>query len=254
MSEAPALEDVIRRAEAEARKRAGAALPAPAEPDEPEVAVVPRVTRTAATRRKALTRMQAAERRRTFARAYFHSGFSTVEALKTAGYKVPKTRSGQQSALAKLLHDNVVADELAALAAAARRVEEVQAVDTAKLFTEIAEADVFDFFEQDDDGHLKVHNHVLEMSKAQRRAVKKVKVTRTTRRSKDGGEEYVTVNTEIELWDRIQSLVWLAKIQKLVDDGADMEGFARVLAERLNQYQKRRGRVFEADYHEVVSD
>jgi phage terminase small subunit len=255
VADAPALSEIlekVRRAEEAARQRAGRA-PEVEATEEIETLPAPAPRRKAGeTRRKELTRMQVLERKRTFARHYFHSGLDAKAAMKAAAYKVPSTPSSMSTQLGKLLHDPVVAEEFAALMAAARQVEEVKVVETAKLFAEIAEADIFDYFEHSNGG-LAIRQNVLELSKAQRRAVKKVKVTRNTRITKDG-EEYVTVNTEIELWDRIQALVWLAKIQKLVEEGGDMETFARTLAERLNQYQKRTGRVFEADYHEVPSD
>ena len=258
------LEEVIRQAEASAQKRGGSAKPIKARPriatetpspGEPELAA-PKTGIVPANNfeRKRKSRMATDMRYRKFANEYFRSGFNGAKALEAAGYKYKRSNIAISNAIATLMKQEVVQHELARLSDMFRAMEDSKTIDCTKLWIEIAKANVFDFLETADDGTLKLRDDAKEMSAEQQRAIRKIRITKSTRHFKDGERE-VTVNTEIELWDRLAALNAIAQVQKLFKDSNDsgMEGLANMLAERLNSYQQRGGRIFDAEFEDAVS-
>lgn len=217
------------------------------DPGEPDLAANPLVKTakgggTYAQRHR--TRMEADERRRRFARAYFMSGFDQEKGWRAAGWKWPASTG----AINRMLKEPVVIDELNKLTAIAREAMDAEVVDVTKLWIEVATSNLLDFMVQDDEGNLSLCGGIKDLPLEKQRQIKKVKIRKRTLTDKDANTE-VVVDTEVELWDKTRALDALSKIRGLYKDSmADaIKDFAGVLATRLNRMERQTGRTFTQD-------
>jgi len=222
-------------------------------PDEPPV-VAPATTGPQGMngyRRRVAGRMAADERRRSFARTLFMSGFNQEEAFKSAGYTAG-TRTDMLSSISRLMNEPVVIDELAALTARARAELDAKAVDVVKEWAAIANADVFDYVEQDAEGYIQVRPDLVQsLTVGQRRALQSIKAKKiTTEIPRKDGEPIIntTETVEVRLWDKHAALNALAKLQGLFDNGDDdpLNNLADAIRRRMEKAEERlRGKTIE---------
>lgn len=199
-------------------------------------------------RGRQMAAMQRDERYRKFARELVFSGFDQEAAYRAAGYRGKKLYIGQQVGV--LMKQAVVIDEVNRLCTLAREIVESKNVDVVKFWTEMAEANIFDYFQQNDDDTLSIVGKIKDLPVEKQRAVRKIKVIKRTSYEKDAAGEpspIDTVTTEVELWDRHEALMAIARIQGHFkpEDDDKLRDFAAILADRLDNWVKRTGRTFD---------
>lgn len=222
-----------------------AKVPAKPEPGEPELAVAPMVSPGGNRfRREQRNQMLADERRRTFARELFFTGFNQQEALQRAGYRTSASR--WRMIAAELLTHPIVAGELKRLSLVAQQAIDAKTIDLTKNWMDIAEGDIFEFLRQDEEGYIHIRAGLDQLPVEKRRLIKRVKVKKRVEFGKDD-KQIVTVETDLELYDRLTALECLGKVQGIFEDKTAnaITDFAAKLTDRLNQAAKRVGRTFE---------
>ncbi len=229
------------------KARAPAALPrAEGEPDLVGKAVAH--VAKAGVRAKQLSAIQRDERYRSFAREFFFSGFNGPAAFKAAGYTCkPKYLT---TMVGNLMKEPIVQDELNRLGMVARAAIDAETIDVVKFWKEMAEANIFKFFDQREDGCLTIKPGIKEMPEEIQRTVQKIKVRkRTTYETNKAGDimPVETFETEVQLWDRQVALVNIGKIQGVYEakTSETLRDFAAMLADRLTRYQQRVGKTYD---------
>jgi hypothetical protein len=221
----------------------------PPEPGEPELLGESAPVMAGGLRRRLLQRENARQRRLHFARVLVATGWDAEKALLDSGYSGRAgSRNISEACSVMLKHPDVIS-EVERLRLVLEQQADVATIDLAKEWVSIASSDIFDYFDEVDDGDgvrlaLKPK---AEISKAARRSVKAVKIRRNKRTTKDG-DQIETEDIEVQLWDKHSALDSLAKIQGLYQDKkADaINNLASKIAERTEKARRRMGRTFDA--------
>jgi phage terminase small subunit len=159
-------------------------------------------------------------------------GENQTDAYLKAGFK-PKTREAARKNAARLMTN---ADIQTYLDAAREQATARAVLTKSQVLRELsilAFSDLTEFAQWDADGIMLTPSNELDLEK--RRAVKSVKVKRTTRTNKDGTVE-VTVETEFKLWSKETALKMLGDHLGLFD--ADDKGKDGDFTEYLNELEQ----------------
>jgi phage terminase small subunit len=135
------------------------------------------------------------------------AGEIQTDAYLKAGFK-PKTREAARKNAARLMTNDVIQAYLDAAREQATARAVLTKEQVLRELSILAFSDLTEFAQWDADGITLTPSNELDLEK--RRAVKSVKVKRTTRTDKDGTVE-VTVETEFKLWSKETALEALAK-------------------------------------------